>query len=138
MAYDARRELHLTKGGATLGPKVAQPDESKEFATPERCSILEVWNDAGDSAASIARARVAAGTTTQWHRLRGVVERYLIVAGSGFVEVGSSIAQAVRPGDVVVIPAELPQRITNTGRDDLVFYAICSPRFTPECYESLE
>ncbi len=117
---------------------VAQPDESKEFSTPERCSILEVWNDARDSAASIARARVAPGATTQWHRLHGVVERYLIVEGSGFVQVGDSIAQPVKPGDVVVIPMEVRQRIANTGTDDLVFYCICSPRFTQECYESLE
>ena len=117
---------------------VALPDESKEFSTPERCSILEVWNDARDSAASIARARVAPGATTQWHRLHGVVERYLIAEGCGFVEVGNAIAQAVKPGDVVVIPSQVSQRITNTGERDLVFYCICSPRFTPECYESLE
>jgi mannose-6-phosphate isomerase-like protein (cupin superfamily) len=130
--------LVFRNGRSAVLPTVAQPDESKEFSTPERCSILEVWNDAGDSAASIARARVAPGSTTQWHRLHGVVERYLIVEGSGFVEVGNSIAQVVRPGDVVVIPTEVAQRIKNTGERDLVFYCVCSPRFTPECYEALE
>jgi len=117
---------------------IARPDESSEFFTAERCSILEVWNDACDSAASIARARVAPGITTQPHRLHGVVERYLIVEGSGFVRVGDSTEQAVAPGDIVVIPAEATQQITNTGESDLVFYCVCSPRFTPECYESLE
>ena len=121
-----------------MHPTVVQPDESREFSTAERCSILEVWNDARDSGASIARARVAPGITTQPHRLRGVVERYLIVEGSGFVRVGDSIAREVAPGDVVVIPAEVTQQITNTGDSDLVFYCICSPRFTPECYESLK
>ena len=121
-----------------MDPTIARPDESREFSTAERCSILEVWNDARDPGASIARARVAPGITTQPHRLRGVVERYLIVGGSGCVRVGDSIAQAVAPGDVVVIPAEVRQQITNTGDSDLVFYCICSPRFTPGCYESLE
>ena len=121
-----------------MNPTVARPDESLEFTTAERCSILEVWNDAHDSAASIARARVAPGITTQPHRLHGVVERYLIVEGSGLVCVGGSIEQAVAPGDIVVIPAEVTQQITNTGDSDLVFYCICSPRFTPGCYESLE
>ncbi len=121
-----------------MEPTVVHPDESSEFSTPERCSILEAWNNASDSAASIARARVAPGAMTQWHRLHGVVERYLIIRGCGFAEVGTTIAQSVGPGDVVVIPAEVPQRITNTGSDDLVFYCICSPRFAPECYESLE
>ena len=86
------------------------------------------WKDASDTAASIA----------QWHRLRGVVERYLIIDGSGLAQVGESIAQPVGPGDVVVIPSEVRQRIENTGTSDLVFYCICSPRFTPDCYESLE
>jgi len=117
---------------------VAHPDESTEFSTPERCSILESWNDASDSAVSIACARVAPGATTQWHRLHGVVERYLIIRGSGFAEVGDAIAQTVGPGDVVVIPSEVSQRIRNAGTDDLVFYCICSPRFTQDCYESLE
>ena len=121
-----------------MNPTIARPDESKEFSTPERCSILEVWNDASDPGASIARARVAPGITTQPHRLHGVVERYVIIEGSGFVRAGNSIAQAVAPGDVVMIPAEVTQQITNTGSSDLVFYCVCSPRFTPECYESLE
>ena len=58
--------------------------ESKpvEYFTPEGCHILESWNVAGDAAASIARARVEPGVTTQPHRL-------------------------------------------------------CTPRFTPECYEAL-
>jgi len=29
------------------------------------------------------------------------------------------------------------QRISNIGTNDLIFLAICNPRFTPECYESL-
>jgi len=40
-------------------------------------------------------------------------------------------------GDVVVIPAGVSQQIVNCGARDLVFYCICSPRFTPECYEAL-
>jgi mannose-6-phosphate isomerase-like protein (cupin superfamily) len=62
----------------------------------------------------------------------------LIIAGSGLAQVGEAIAQSVGPGDVVVIPSDVPQRIRNTGTSDLVFYCICSPRFTPQCYESLE
>jgi len=119
-------------------PSVARPDERQEFTTAERCSILEVWNHASDKGASIARARVAPGITTQPHRLHGVVERYLIIEGSGFVRIGDSIEQTVASGDIVVIPAEVAQQITNTGDSDLVFNCVCSPRFTPECYEALE
>ena len=113
------------------------PDPALEFFTPERCHILESWNDARDGAASIARARVEAGVTTQLHRLRGVVERYLIIEGEGRAIV-DGVEARVRPGDVVVIPAGVTQSIANTGKGDLVFYCICTPRFDPACYEGLE
>ena len=109
----------------------------REFLTPEGCYILESWNDPSDPCVSIARARVEPGVTTKAHRLRGVVERYLIVEGAGRAIVDGAPSN-VRPGDVVVIPAGVTQNITNTGKGDLVFYCICSPRFTPECYEALE
>ena len=117
-------------------PTFASLDSAREYFTPERCHILESWNNPSDSAASIARARVEPGVATQPHRLRGVVERYLIIEGEGVATVGG-IEKAVGPGDVVVIPAGVSQSIANAGAADLVFYCICTPRFTPECYEAL-
>lgn len=119
-------------------PRIARPDPAHEYDTPEGCFILESWNDPGDAAVSIARARVERGGTTRTHRLRGVVERYLIIQGTGRVAVGDAGWRAVQPGDVVVIPAGERQSIANTGEGDLVFYCICTPRFTPDCYETLE
>ncbi|MGZ0709013.1 cupin domain-containing protein [Coraliomargarita sp. W4R53] len=118
--------------------RLVKPDEAKEFETSERCSILEVLNDVDDSAMSIARARVAVGVTTAWHHLVGVAERYVILQGQGRVEIGASTPQVVEVGDAVCIPAGVRQRIQNTGESDLIFYAICTPRFTPECYVPLE
>ena len=109
-----------------------------EFATDERCHIVEIANDDGDERVSVARARVEVGVTTAWHRLRGISERYLIISGSGRVEVDGVEPADVGPGDVVRIPAEAAQRITNTGDSDLVFYAICAPPFRDEAYVNLE
>lgn len=118
---------------------IIHPDPQLEYAfTAEGCHILESWNDADDPQASIARARVAPGVTTRWHALNGVTERYLIVSGSGLVEIGDHAPEQVQAGDVVVIPAGVRQRIGNTGTEDLVFYAICTPRFTPACYAALD
>ena len=118
---------------------IVHPDPALEYAfTEEGCHILESWNDADDPACSIARARVAPGATTRWHALNGVTERYLIVSGSGLVEVGERAPERVQAGDVVVIPPDVRQRIGNIGTDDLVFYAICTPRFTPSCYAALD
>lgn len=109
-----------------------------EFATDERCFIVEIANDDGDENLSVARARVEPGVTTAWHSLDGIEERYLIVEGSGRVEIGDDLEVNVGPGDVVRIPAGMAQRITNSGSGDLVFYALCTPRFRQACYRSLE
>ena len=121
-----------------MHPFIKKTDPNAEFMTPERCWILETWNEESDLAASIARARVPPGRTTQIHRLRAVVERYVIVEGTGLVRVGGLPPATVKPGDVVVIPAGVSQQISNEGPGDLVFYCICTPRFTPACYEALE
>jgi mannose-6-phosphate isomerase-like protein (cupin superfamily) len=109
-----------------------------EFWTPERCHVTEWSNSDADPAASIARARVSPGVTTRWHRLHGIAERYVILEGKGRVEVGQLAPQDVAPGDVVLIPPECRQRITCTGRGDLIFLAVCTPRFSPAAYEDIE
>jgi mannose-6-phosphate isomerase-like protein (cupin superfamily) len=113
-------------------------DPHREILTPEGCHILELSNTTNDPAASIARARVAPGRTTRWHRVRKTVERYLILEGKGRAEVGSLPPREVNPGDVVLIPPDCRQRITNTGEQDLIFLCLCTPRFMPEAYEDLE
>jgi mannose-6-phosphate isomerase-like protein (cupin superfamily) len=50
------------------------------------------------------------------------------------VEIGDLEPAAVGAGDLVLIPPGIRQRISNDGDTDLVFYAICSPRFSPERY----
>jgi len=113
-------------------------DPAAEVDTPERCFITELVNDESSPELSIARARVEPGVTTAWHKLIGTTERYLIVSGTGRMEVEGITAQDISESDVVLIPPGTPQRITNTGSEDLVFFAVCTPRFTPECYLGLE
>jgi mannose-6-phosphate isomerase-like protein (cupin superfamily) len=116
---------------------VLRPDPAGEFFTEERCYILETSNSPDDPDVSIARARVAPGVTTRWHRLSGTTERYYILSGTGRVEIGGLPPEDVVPGDAVIIPPLVRQRISNTGTDDLVFLCVCSPRFLPEAYEDL-
>ncbi len=121
-----------------MKPEVVKCDFENEFFTPERCFISETWNSSNDEILSIARARVKPGVMTALHYLKGVNERYLITSGKGIVEAGDLSPTEVGIGDVVVIPAGIPQRITNTGETDLIFYCICTPRFSPDCYRDLE
>jgi len=116
-----------------------------EYWFPEGCFISEWANTPDDPACSLARARVLPGHTTRWHWLTGTTERYAILSGQGRMELGhpgttppiaTATAREIMAGDVVLIPAGTPQRITNTGTDDLVFLAVCTPRFTPACYHA--
>lgn len=111
---------------------------SDEFYTEEKCFITELSNTSNDPDVSIARVKVEPGVTTAWHRLKDTVERYVIISGTGLVEVGDLPAKSVNPGDTVIIPAMCRQRITNTGPKNLTFLAICSPRFTVDCYEEID
>jgi len=112
--------------------------EDAEFHTAELCYINELSNTSIDPDVSIARARVQAGISTRWHRLRGITERYVVLEGRGLVEVGKLAPQAIKSGDVVLIPPECRQRITNIGTGDLIFLAICSPRFQQAAYEDID
>jgi mannose-6-phosphate isomerase-like protein (cupin superfamily) len=109
-------------------------DISREYFFPEGCFITELSNTPDDPAVSIARVRVEPGKTTQWHRLRGVTERYVILEGIGRVEVGNLEPQVVNLGDTVIIPPGERQRISNIGENSLIFLAICSPRFEESAY----
>lgn len=121
-----------------MNETIRRLDVGEEFYTPERCFIIELSNTPDDPDVSIARARVEPGVTTRWHRLARTAERYVILEGKGQVEIGSLSPQEVRAGDVVLIPPSCRQRITNVGEGDLIFLAICSPRFTNEAYEDID
>lgn len=108
-----------------------------EVETSERCFIRELLNDTASPDASLAHTRVTSGVTTQLHSLDAVTEVYVILSGTGVMEVNGE-KQSVSAGDQVVIPADMPQRIHNTGTSDLCFYCVCTPRFTPGCYLNLE
>ena len=114
------------------------PEDSDEYWSDEGCYILELANTAADESCSIARARVPVGGSTRPHCLLKTIERYVIVEGSGLVEINGLSAEPVSRYDVVQIPADVSQKITNTGDSDLVFVCVCTPRFRQESYVELD
>jgi mannose-6-phosphate isomerase-like protein (cupin superfamily) len=110
----------------------------QEYYFKEGCYITELLNQAEDPDVSVARARVRPGVRTRWHELDGITERYLILEGRGRVEVGTEPPTNVTAGDTVHIPPNTRQRIENTGTTDLIFLAVCTPRFQPTAYTDLE
>lgn len=109
----------------------------QEVYTDERCYITELLNCDSQPEVSIARTRVEPGVTTQLHQL-SVFEWYVIETGQGLMRVGDATPFAVGTGDTVAIPKHAAQQITNGGEEDLIFLCVCTPRFSHECYTSLE
>lgn len=116
-----------------MRPIIKEANQLNENYTDERCFVGENYSE---KAISIARARVKPGVTTVPHHLKGVEEIYLITHGKGKVTIAGLKPTEVNVGDVVIIPPETSQSITNIGETDLVFYCICTPRFTADCYVS--
>lgn len=115
-----------------MNPKIVKAKMPHEYLTPERCYIAE---NHSDPTVSIARATIKPGITTKAHHLiNGVQEIYIITAGEGIVYIGDLEPTEVTVGDVVVIPPETSQKVSNTGKTDLVFYCVCTPRFSESCY----
>jgi mannose-6-phosphate isomerase-like protein (cupin superfamily) len=114
-----------------MQPKIVKANSLHPYLTLERCFIAENFSD---KEVSIAVATVKPGITTKAHRLEGIQEIYIITAGEGMIVFSGSEPAQVSVGDVIVIPAGVSQKITNTGKTDLEFYCVCTPRFTEACY----
>jgi len=120
-----------------MNDPVIKAGHDEEVWIRERCYIRELINHKTIPDFSLAQTRVKAGVVTELHKLQ-VKEWYVIMEGKGLVEVDGGSKTEIGPGDTVEIPAGISQRITNTGETDLLFQCVCLPRFTPDCYESLE
>jgi mannose-6-phosphate isomerase-like protein (cupin superfamily) len=118
-----------------MEPKIVKAASLNEYLTPEHCYIAENYSS---KEVSIARATVKPGITTLPHHLNEVQEIYLITSGQAKVTIGGLEPTDVGVGDVVIIPPRTSQKVTNTGKTDLVFYCICIPRFTEACYVNEE
>ena len=111
--------------------------DRNEFWTEERCFITELINSPDQPDASLALARVEVGVTTKLHALDGLCETYIVIKGTGLAEINGQVHR-LNCSERLIIPAGAPQRITNDGLEDLEFYCLCTPRFTPNCYINLD
>ncbi len=116
-----------------MTPRIIKANSLNMTFTPERCFIAENYVSS-DGKVSIAIATVKPGITTVAHHLKGIEEIYIITQGTGIIYIENLKPTEVTVGDVIVIPDGTSQRIKNVGNCDLVFYCICTPRFTQEQY----
>lgn len=121
-------------------PLIVRDDGRTETGIEPGCYLTDWLNDPADNDLSIARICVQPGAETRLRRFKNICERYVVLDGQGRIELvgptkafteGDHTISALEPGDVVVIPPAFSRRITNIGDTDLVFLAICTPRFRP-------
>lgn len=121
-------------------PLILRDDSRSESGIEPGCYITDWLNDPADPDLSIARIRVEVGAETRLRRFQNIWERYVVLEGQGRIELvgpnrsfteGDHTISALEPGDVVLIPAGYSRRISNIGDGELVFLAICTPRFRP-------
>ncbi|MCL1976566.1 MAG: cupin domain-containing protein [Candidatus Bathyarchaeota archaeon] len=120
-----------------MKPMIVKASSLNMSFTSERCFIAENYGS-NDNKVSIAIATVKPGVTTVAHHLEGIEEIYIITQGNGIIEIKGIEPTKVTVGDVIVIPDGSSQRIKNVGNCNLVFYCVCTPRFSQEKYFSDE
>jgi mannose-6-phosphate isomerase-like protein (cupin superfamily) len=79
---------------------------------------------------SLAHAIVKPKISSTPHALK-TTEVYYILEGEGSMHIGDESAQ-VRAGDMLYIPPNAKQFITNSGATDLKFLCIVDPAWRPE------
>ena len=88
--------------------------------------MLSPLKDDVEISFSIAHAKVMAGEETLPHRLSSS-EIYYILDGQGEMYIDGE-RKTVREGCLIYIPPNSVQKIKNTGKGDLSFYALLSQR----------
>jgi mannose-6-phosphate isomerase-like protein (cupin superfamily) len=104
-----------------------------EFTANDGCRLRELLHPKNDPVVlpySIAVARVETGKQTYKHKL-SQTEVYYILSGTGVMYLDDH-TQYVKPGDVILIPADSVQWLENTGTTELHFIAIVNPPWTEE------
>ena len=122
----------LNLGDQASSSSAKPQNDIPEHYFGERLYAAEYINDETVPDFSLARCRVEPGVTTQLHSL-SVDEWYVVESGEGRMQLGSQ-EQDIRSGAIVQIPRGVNQRVTNTGAEDLIFFCVCTPRFTLETY----
>ncbi len=112
---------------------VVNRDSVEEFITKDGSAIREILAPANSSlrAQSLAEATLRPNQSTERHLHVKTEEVYYVLRGRGLMEIDGD-KREVGPGDGIAIPPGCEHRLTNTGRENLVFLCCCSPAYSHE------
>jgi mannose-6-phosphate isomerase-like protein (cupin superfamily) len=107
---------------------IASVSSAEPFTTKDGSTIRELHHTA---AQSLAEATLEPDQATQRHYHRATEEIYVVVKGSGMMEVDGERTQ-IRPGDAVLIPPGAWHTLENNGTSELRILCCCSPPYAHE------
>jgi mannose-6-phosphate isomerase-like protein (cupin superfamily) len=113
--------------------EIRSREQAEGFTTLDG-STIRVLLDARAGGAveqSLAEATVAAGASTQRHHHARTEEIYVVVAGTGLMEVEGE-EREVGPGDAILIPAGARHQIRADAAGELRFLCCCAPPYSDE------
>lgn len=104
-----------------------------EFLAGDHTHLKEVLHPSNDSLAlnfSLAYAHIKVGEQSLPHRLMHS-ETYYILEGFGEIHLDGKM-QTIEKSDIIYVPENVEQYVTNKSKEDLTFLCIVSPPWTPE------
>jgi mannose-6-phosphate isomerase-like protein (cupin superfamily) len=113
--------------------QVRSRDDAEPFTTLDG-SEIRVLLDArlgGARNQSLAEATLEPGRSTRAHHHPRTEELYVVLEGSGEMEVEGE-RRAVGPGDAVLIPPGARHRITAVAEGPLRFLCCCAPPYSDD------
>jgi mannose-6-phosphate isomerase-like protein (cupin superfamily) len=108
--------------------KLASVDRVEAFTTKDGSTIRELH---ATEVQSLAEATLEPDQATVRHHHRVSEEIYVVVKGSGELEVDGE-TQMIRPGDAVLIPPGAWHTLVNNGSSDLRILCCCAPPYSHE------
>lgn len=120
-------------------PKIQSFKDVIPYVTMDGSTIRELMHPVshGNSALSLAEARISKGKRTLLHRHLKTEELYHVVSGRGEMTLGDSSFE-IKAGDTICIPPEVPHRVKSLGPMSLYILCCCSPAYSHEDTELLE
>lgn len=111
---------------------VRSRDDAEAFTTADGSTIRVLLDAevAGTRHQSLAEATLAQGQATQRHYHAVSEELYVVLDGSGEMELEGE-RRAVAPGDAILIPPGAWHQIT-AGGEELRFLCCCAPPYSHE------
>ena len=112
--------------------EVRSRDDAEAFTTLDG-SVIRVLLDAARGARnqSLAEATLDAGGSTKRHRHPRTEELYVLLEGTGELEVDGE-TRRVGPGDAILIPPGTPHQITASTERPLRFLCCCAPPYSDD------